>query len=99
MPAAKEKAHEGFLLAAVLRFLPEIRVRGSGLEKQAFVEPSAWLSSTSRWGCGYRCDGIAAGSTDQRFYASTYGRFNTADPYRASAGAGDPGSWNRYAYV
>jgi len=23
----------------------------------------------------------------------------TADPYRASAGAGDPGSWNRYAYV
>lgn len=36
---------------------------------------------------------------DQRFYASSYGRFNTADPYRASAGAGDPGSWNRYAYV
>lgn len=23
----------------------------------------------------------------------------SADPYRASAGAGDPGSWNRYAYV
>ena len=23
---------------------------------------------------------------DQRYYASTYGRFNTADPYRASAG-------------
>ena len=23
----------------------------------------------------------------------------TADPYRASAGAGDPGSWNRYAYA
>ncbi len=23
----------------------------------------------------------------------------TADPYKASAGAGDPGSWNRYAYV
>jgi RHS repeat-associated protein len=37
--------------------------------------------------------------TDQRFYASSYGRFNTADPYRASAGASDPGSWNRYAYV
>lgn len=27
------------------------------------------------------------------------GRFLTADPYRASAGAGDPGSWNRTAYV
>ena len=36
---------------------------------------------------------------DQRFYASSYGRFNTADPYRASAGAKDPGSWNRYAYA
>lgn len=36
---------------------------------------------------------------DQRYYASSYGRFNTADQYQASAGPGDPGSWNRYAYV
>jgi len=40
---------------------------------------------------------------DQRFYASTYGRFNTPDPYMAKAkGANDPStplSWNRYAYV
>jgi len=36
---------------------------------------------------------------DQRMYASTYGRFNTADPYQASAGPSDPGSWNRFAYV
>ena len=36
---------------------------------------------------------------DQRYYASTYGRFNTADPYMASAGPGDPGSWNRYSYT
>ena len=36
---------------------------------------------------------------DQRYYASTYGRFNTADQYMASAGAGDPQSWNRYSYV
>jgi RHS repeat-associated protein len=36
---------------------------------------------------------------DQRYYASSYGRFNTADPYQASAGPKDPGSWNRYAYV
>lgn len=38
-------------------------------------------------------------SADQRFYASSYGRFNTADPYNGSAGPGDPGSWNRYSYV
>jgi hypothetical protein len=36
---------------------------------------------------------------DQRFYASTYGRFNSADPYAGSAGPQDPGSWNRYSYV
>ena len=34
---------------------------------------------------------------DQRFYASGLGRFLTADPYVASAGVGDPGTWNRYA--
>jgi hypothetical protein len=39
-------------------------------------------------------------SPDQRFYASSYGRFNTADPHRASARLTDPsGSWNRYAYT
>jgi RHS repeat-associated protein len=36
---------------------------------------------------------------DQRFYASTYGRFNTPDPYAGSAGPGDPSSWNRYSYT
>jgi RHS repeat-associated protein len=40
---------------------------------------------------------------DQRFYASTYGRFNTPDPYKGGAkGASNPknpGSWNRYSYV
>ena len=40
---------------------------------------------------------------DQRFYASSYGRFSTPDPYQAAAkGANDlntPISWNRYGYV
>ena len=35
----------------------------------------------------------------QRFYNSQYGRFMSADPYKASAGAEDPGSWNMYSYV
>jgi RHS repeat-associated protein len=46
---------------------------------------------------------ILPGGPDQRFYASTYGRFNTPDPYQASAkGANNPnnpGSWNHYAYA
>ncbi|HWF12060.1 MAG TPA: RHS repeat-associated core domain-containing protein [Bryobacteraceae bacterium] len=36
---------------------------------------------------------------DQRFYASSYGRFDSSDPYQASGGPGDPGSSNRYAYT
>jgi RHS repeat-associated protein len=43
---------------------------------------------------------------DQRFYASTYGRFMTPDPYVAGgakkgsvSNPKDPGSWNRYAYT
>jgi RHS repeat-associated protein len=34
-----------------------------------------------------------------RYYSSAMGRFLTPDPYRASGGPADPGSWNRYAYV
>jgi RHS repeat-associated protein len=36
---------------------------------------------------------------DQRFYASTYGRFMTPDPYGGSARSGSPLTWNRYSYV
>jgi RHS repeat-associated protein len=36
---------------------------------------------------------------DQRFYASTYGRFNTPDPFRSSAKLRNPLSWNRYSYT
>ena len=36
---------------------------------------------------------------DQRYYASTYGRFNTADQFAGSAVGRNPGTWNRYAYV
>jgi RHS repeat-associated protein len=35
----------------------------------------------------------------QRYYGVGTGRFNVPDPYRASAGAADPASWNRYVYV
>jgi RHS repeat-associated protein len=35
---------------------------------------------------------------DQRYYASTYGRFTTADPFSGSAAGRDPGTWNRYSY-
>ncbi len=36
---------------------------------------------------------------DQRYYSNQFGRFMSPDPYTASAGPSDPGSWNRYAYT
>jgi RHS repeat-associated protein len=35
----------------------------------------------------------------QRYYASSLGRFTTPDPYMPSAAIARPQSWNRYAYV
>ena len=34
-----------------------------------------------------------------RYYASSLGRFLTPDPYEGSASASNPNSWNRYAFV
>ena len=36
---------------------------------------------------------------DQRYFAGLSGRFLSGDPYEASGGAAEPGSWNRYPYV
>ena len=105
--AAEEKIDGLLPLAAAPAFgfvfsnavLPKTRVGVSDFENQPLTGASAWLSSTSRWGCGYRCDGTASVSLVQRFYASSYGRFNTPDPYRASGGPSRPASWNRYSYA
>jgi RHS repeat-associated protein len=45
---------------------------------------------------GYIYDGPC--TADQRYYAVGTGRFNSPDP-STGVNAGDPGSWNRYAYV
>jgi RHS repeat-associated protein len=36
---------------------------------------------------------------NNRYYSNAYGRFMTPDPYKASGGPSDPGSWNRYTYT
>ncbi|MBL8232217.1 MAG: hypothetical protein JNL98_27225 [Bryobacterales bacterium] len=52
-----------------------------------------------KFGTYYRDSNTGFNYADQRYYGSSGGRFLTADPYVASAGAAEPGSWNRYAYV
>ena len=36
---------------------------------------------------------------DQRYYASTYGRFTSPDPFGPSANPSNPETWDRYAYA
>ena len=47
----------------------------------------------------YERDSAYLDYADQRWYSSIMGRFMTPDPYVASAGPAEPGSWNRYVYV
>ena len=79
--------------------LPETRVRVSNFVDTTFSSPSTWLSSTLRWGSGYRCDRTASGELDQRFYSSQFGRFMSADRSKQAAKANDSGSWNKYSYT
>lgn len=111
--AAKEKTGElPFLAASGVLWhggsLPETRVMGLPAGNQTGIGGCWPVTSTLVWGSPYRCDGTASGRlvgldyADQRFYASSYGRFNTPDPYKSGSGSGtpsDPASWNKYAYV
>src|SRR5260370_13045288 len=47
----------------------------------------------------YRDGTTALDYAQNRYYASTLGRFTNPDPYTASVGPADPGSWNRYSYT
>ena len=102
--ATEQKAPEVFPLAARGvsgrgGSLPETRVRGLPAGNHAGVGGCWPVTSTLVWGCGYSCDGTASVSLDQRYYASSYGRFTSPDRYQGSAGPMVPLSWNRYAYV
>jgi RHS repeat-associated protein len=102
--AAKERTDALSFLAASgvsgdIATLPETRVRGSRLQNHVFIGVESWLSSTTRWGCEYCCDGTASVSPDQRYYANTYGRFLTKDYSGKSARLRSPQTWNRYSYA
>ncbi len=77
-------------------------VRANGSTRMSYFpyggERTVTGNGTEKFGTYYR-DATGLDYANQRYYASMWGRFNTADPYKASGGPGDPGSWNRYAYV
>ena len=90
----------GFAAPAFVPALVKTRVWGFGLNSSPSDSGWAAVSSTSRWGYLPGYDRIASDRLDQRYFSSALGgRFLSSDPYEASGGAGDPGSWNRYPYV
>jgi RHS repeat-associated protein len=78
-------------LGSVGRYLPygEAHPAGSG-NTAPDVEKFATYTRDAGTGLDY---------ADQRWHVPGSGRFLTSDPYRASSGPTDPGSWNRFGYV
>jgi RHS repeat-associated protein len=83
--------------------LGSVRANSNGERMSYFPygeERTATADGREKFGTYFR-DPAANGGldyADQRYYSNASGRFLTADP-SAGSGAGDPGSWNRYAYV
>ena len=62
-------------------------------------KPSATTNGTEKFTGYFRDAETGLDYADQRYHNPGTGRFMTADPYSASGGPADPGSWNRYAYT
>jgi RHS repeat-associated protein len=80
-----------------------IRKQGSTTERLEYYpygeeKPSATAQDNEKFATYYR-DAAGWDYADQRYYQSTWGRFSTPDPYKASSGPVEPASWNQYSYV
>jgi RHS repeat-associated protein len=61
-------------------------------------EPTTTTQNRPKFATYFRDGSTALDYAQQRYYASTLGRFTTPDPMMGGNPA-DPGSWNKYAYV
>jgi len=61
-------------------------------------EKTATVGDRNKFGTYHR-DQTGLDYADQRYYNSAIGRFMSSDPYEASGGAAEPGSWGRGVYV
>jgi RHS repeat-associated protein len=61
--------------------------------------PSATAEGTEKFATYFRDENTGLDYAQNRYHKPGEGRFMSPDPYLASGGPGDPGSWNRYAYV
>jgi RHS repeat-associated protein len=61
--------------------------------------PSATTDGTDKFATYFRDSETGLDYANNRYHQPGMGRFMSADPYKASGGTSDPGSWNRYAYT
>ena len=66
---------------------------------RACVRPSATTNGTEKFATYFRDAETGLDYAVNRYHSPGSGRFISPDPYQASGGPSDPGSWNRYAYV
>jgi RHS repeat-associated protein len=69
-------------------------VFGLSYDANGNVNPGAYTYDAEN-----RISSILQGGQTNRYYSNAYGRFMSPDPYQASGGPQDPGSWNRYMYT
>jgi RHS repeat-associated protein len=66
---------------------------------KSFCTPALAKSDAVKFAT-YMRDGVSGlDYAVNRYHMPGQGKFATADPYQASGGTADPGSWNRYSYV
>ena len=61
--------------------------------------PSATQDGKEKFATYFRDSETGLDYAQNRYHQPGMGRFMSADPYAASGGPNDPGSWNRYAYT
>jgi RHS repeat-associated protein len=61
--------------------------------------PSATTDGKEKFATYFRDSETGLDYANARYHEPGMGRFMTPDPYMASGGPSDPGSWNRYSYV
>jgi RHS repeat-associated protein len=75
--------------------------RAGGLRYFPYGEeqPTTTAQDRDKFGSYYRDGTTGLDYAQNRYYASTLGRFTSPDPFKASGGPADPQSWNQYAYT
>jgi RHS repeat-associated protein len=81
------------------RIMTEDRLGSVNGSYYPYGQPKSGQTGAGERFATYYKDASGLEYAQNRYYSSTWGRFTTPDPYKASAGPRRPRSWNRYSYV